>query len=49
MMLFSILVLAGIINVTFVVLLVVGEGLTAKRPKSRFAKWWRRNIIGIMH
>jgi hypothetical protein len=49
MILFKILAAAGIINVILVVSLVIGEKIVAKKPKSQFAGWWRRNIIGIMH
>jgi hypothetical protein len=49
MELFQILILLGLLSALFTIGLVVGESITTKNPNTRFAKWWRRNIIGIMH
>lgn len=47
MPLFAILMVMCLMSALFTIMLVVGETLATKKPKSQFAKWWRRNMIGI--
>lgn len=47
MPLFAILMVMCLMSALFTITLVVGETLATKKPKSQFAKWWRRNMIGI--
>jgi len=47
MPLFVILMLMCLASAVFTMMLAVGETLATKKPNTQFAKWWRRNIIGI--
>lgn len=47
MSLFAILMVMCLISALFTIMLVVGEALATKKPNTHFAKWWRRNMIGI--
>jgi hypothetical protein len=49
MELFQILILLCLLSALFTIGLVVGESIATKSPNTHFAKWWRRNIIGIMN
>ncbi len=47
MPLFAVLMVMCLMSALFTIMLVVGETLATEKPNTQFAKWWRRNIIGI--
>jgi integral membrane sensor domain MASE1 len=49
MPLFQILILLCLLSAVCTMGLVVGESIATKNPNTRFTKWWRRNVIGIMN
>ena len=48
MLVFTILAAMGLLSALFVISLVVGESIAMKNKNSRFTKWWRKNMIGIV-
>jgi len=49
MPLLQILILLCLSSAVCTMGLVVGESIATKNPNTRFTKWWRRNVIGIMN
>ena len=47
MPLFAILMVMCLVSALFTIMLVIGETAATKKPSTKFAKWWRRNMIGI--
>lgn len=41
-------ILFGVYGISIVMFLciVAGESYSKKQPKSKFANWWRKNIVG---
>jgi len=35
------------ISISFLLILVIGEYIASKFPKSKFNKFWRKNVIGV--